>query len=90
MNTANTAVQKTLEKANNTSVNSIQKLIEEQASQLGKALPSHMNPERLVRIALTTFRLNPKLYQCDPKTLLAALFQCAQLGLEPNIEGQAF
>jgi recombination protein RecT len=43
-----------------------------------------------VRIALTTLRLNPKLYTCDPQSFLGALFQCAQLGLEPNIEGQAY
>lgn len=68
----------------------IQELIESSAKELGKALPAHMNPERLVRIALTTLRLNPKLYQCDPMSFLGALFQSAQIGLEPNIEGQAY
>lgn len=69
---------------------SIQDLIEKSARELGRALPAHMRPERIVRIALTTLKTNPKLYQCDPYSFLGALFQCAQLGLEPNIEGQAY
>lgn len=68
----------------------IQDLIEQSAKQLGKALPSHMKPERIVRIALTTLRLNPKLYECDPKSFMGALFQSAQLGLEPNVAGEAW
>lgn len=65
-------------------------LIKQSVGELGKALPSHMNAERLVRIALTTLRMNPDLYKCSPESFLAALFQSAQLGLEPNIEGQAY
>jgi recombination protein RecT len=68
----------------------IQDLVERSAKELGRALPAHMRPERIVRIALTTLKVNPKLYQCDQSSFLAALFQCAQLGLEPNIEGQAY
>lgn len=69
---------------------SIVSLIRQSAKELGKALPSHMNPERIVRIALTTLRTNPMLSKCEPKSFLAALFQSAQLGLEPNVEGQAY
>ena len=69
---------------------SIKDMIELSVEELGKALPSHMNAERLVRIALTTLRTNPMLYKCEPQSFLAALFQSAQLGLEPNIEGQAY
>src|SRR3990167_1001523 len=69
---------------------SIQDLIEKSAKELGRALPSHMNPERIVRIALTTLRMNPQLYKCDPYSFLGALFQAAQLGLEPNIQGECY
>lgn len=65
-------------------------LINNSVKELGKALPRHMNAERLVRIATTTMRLNPALYKCEPMSFLGALFQSAQLGLEPNIEGQAY
>lgn len=68
----------------------IEILIEQSLKELGKAVPSFMNAERLGRIALTTIRLNPKLAECTPESFLGALFQSAQLGLEPNVEGQAY
>ncbi len=68
----------------------IEELIQKSLNELGKAVPSCMNAERLVRIALTTIRLNPKLTECTPESFLGALFQSAQLGLEPNVEGQAY
>lgn len=77
-------------KADNGGVLSIEELIRQSSKQLGMAMPAHMNPERLTRIALTTLRLNPKLYQCEPMSFLAALFQSAQLGLEPNVNGEAW
>jgi recombination protein RecT len=78
------------QKAQVVKVTSIKDLIEQSAKELGKALPSHMRPERIVRIALTTLKLVPQLRDCNPQSFLGALFQCAQLGLEPNIEGQAY
>ena len=65
-------------------------MIRKSTKELGTALPQHMRPERIVRIGLTTLRLNPKLYDCTPASFLGALFQSAQLGLEPNVEGQAY
>lgn len=64
--------------------------IKKNIDELGKALPSFMTPERFVRIAVTSTRLNPKLAECTQISVLAALFQAAQLGLEPNTEGQAY
>ena len=71
-------------------VTTIESLIEENKVKLGEILPANMSKDRLVRIALTTIRLNPKLADCTPQSFLGALFQSAQLGLEPNIEGQAY
>ena len=68
----------------------IQEMIQKSTEQLKLALPAHMRPERIVRIALTTLRLNPKLYECDPHSFIAALFQSAQLGLEPNLNGESW
>jgi len=61
----------------------IQQLIEKSKNELGKALPNQMNPERLVRIALTCIRTTPQLGQCTPASFLGSLFVIAQLGLEP-------
>lgn len=67
----------------------IQALIEKSAKELGKALPEHMRPERLVRIALTCLRLNPELGRCTQASLLGSLFTAAQIGIEP-VAGRAY
>ena len=64
--------------------------IRNQIGELGNALPSFISPERFVRVAVTAVRLNPKLGECTQASFLGALFQAAQLGLEPNVEGQAY
>jgi recombination protein RecT len=59
--------------------------------ELEKALPKHVSPDRILRIALTTIRTNPKLRSCEPMSFIAALMQSAQLGLEPNTPlGEAY
>ena len=50
--------------------------------QLKAALPAHMTPDRMARIALTEIRKNAMLGQCAPMSLFAAVIQSAQLGLE--------
>lgn len=88
----NTSVTLLKEKAleNRTKSKPIEQLIQNSIKELGKAVPSHLSAERLVRIALTTIRLNPSLADCTKESFLGALFQSAQLGLEPNVEGQAY
>lgn len=58
--------------------------------QIASALPKHMNGDRMARVALTCFRQNPKLGDCDPKSVFASIIIGAQLGLEPGILGQAY
>lgn len=58
--------------------------------EIKRALPKHMDGDRMARIALTEFRKNPKLGECDPKSVFASIIIGAQLGLEPGIMGQAF
>lgn len=52
--------------------------------EIQRALPKHMDADRIARIALTAVRTTPKLLQTDQKSFLAALMQASQLGLEPN------
>lgn len=59
-------------------------------AQLKLALPRHVTPERLARIVLTQVRLNPKLAECTRTSFLGAVMECAQLGLEPGVLGQAW
>ena len=48
------------------------------------AVPRHVTPERLARIAYTTVRQTPALGECYPLSILMSVMEAAQLGLEPN------
>jgi recombination protein RecT len=52
--------------------------------EIARALPRHVNPDRMARIALTALRTTPKLAQCTPESFLGCIIQAAQLGLEVN------
>lgn len=59
-------------------------------AQLAAALPKHLNPDRMSRLALTAFSQNKALQACDPKTIFSSIIVLSQLGLEPGIDGQAY
>lgn len=59
-------------------------------NQLAAALPKHLNPDRMVRLALTAFSQNKALQACDPKTVFSSIIVLSQLGLEPGIDGQGY
>jgi recombination protein RecT len=63
-------------------VGTIQQLLESNKAQLAAALPRHMDPARLIRVAVTSLRKNPSLLNCDRASLISCIFQAAQLGLE--------
>jgi len=65
-------------------VNTIEDLLKKHGPEIALALPQHVTPERLLRIALSEVRRNPRLAQCSAPSLLGAIFTCAQLGLEPG------
>ncbi len=72
-------------------VGTIRDLLERSKDQIKMALPRHLTPERLMRVAMTTIQRNPKLLEADPRTLIGSIIQCAQLGLEPDgILGHAY
>lgn len=59
--------------------------------QISAALPKHLNEDRMVRLALTEIRKNSQLMNCDRNSLLGAILECSQLGLEPgNNLGHAY
>jgi recombination protein RecT len=68
----------------------INNLFEEMKPAIAQAIPRHMTPDRLLRIATTAIRTNPKLKVCTAESLLGSVMQCAQLGLEPSILGHAY
>jgi recombination protein RecT len=60
----------------------VSQLLERAKDQIAKALPAHLTPDRMVRIAMTEMRRTPALLQCSQASLLGAVIQAAQLGLE--------
>lgn len=85
---AETALTKTNEK-----FQSLAKLLgsDNVKKQLAAALPKHITPERLARVALSTLQRTPKLLECDQKSFLSCVMACAALGLEPDgLLGQAY
>lgn len=54
-------------------------------NQLAVALPKWLSVDRFLRIAFTSIMKNPQLLDCTRESLLGAIMQCAQLGLEPVI-----
>ena len=64
--------------------------LEKQKSQLAAALPKHVSPDRMIRLACTEFAKNPLLQKCTPVSVFGAIIQASQLGLEIGVLGQAY
>ena len=69
----------------------MQTYVKSMESEIKKALPSVMTPERFTRMVLSALSTNPKLGDCTPQSFLGAMMSAAQLGVEPNTPlGQAY
>lgn len=66
------------------------KMLEAFKKEIAVALPSHLNADRMARIALTCFRQTPALQECEPQSVFACIVMASQLGLEPGLMGQAY
>lgn len=53
-------------------------------AQIRLALPVHMSPDRMMRVALTAINKTPKLLDCTQESILSCLMQCSQYGVEPD------
>lgn len=62
----------------------LRQLLERNAQAVGASLPTGYSSERFIRLLLTAANTNPELFECDPRSFLAAGVGAAQLGLEPN------
>lgn len=69
---------------------SVGQLIEQMKPQIARALPKHMDPDRMARLALTALKQTPALARCTPESFLGALMTASQLGLEPGPLGEAY
>jgi recombination protein RecT len=65
-------------------IETVRTMLERLKPQIALALPKHMTPERMSRVAMTCILRTPKLLDCDPTSLAGAIITCSQLGLEPD------
>lgn len=59
-------------------------VIEGMKGEIARALPKHLSPDRMARIAITALRTTPDLAKTTPASFLSSLMACSVLGLEPN------
>lgn len=72
-------------------VATVRDLLNRAMPQIELALPRWMDGDRFARITMTSLQLTPRLLDCEPVSLISAVMQCAQLGLEPdNVLGHAY
>ncbi len=72
-------------------INSVRAMLEKSKAQMALALPKHLSVDRMTRVAMTSIQKTPKLLECTPQSLIAAIIQCAQLGLEPDgVTGESY
>lgn len=58
--------------------------LEKIREQVMEVLPSRVDPDRFLRVAARAIMSNPKLMQCTRMSILSAVHESAQLGLEPS------
>jgi recombination protein RecT len=63
-------------------ISDVRNMLEKLKPQLSIALPKHLDTDRVVRIVLTSIQLNPELLNCSKESLLGAVVEASQLGLE--------
>lgn len=68
----------------------IHEMLEDQRTQIARALPKTFDEQRFVRTVWTTVRGNKGLMEADPASLISAVMLSAQLGLEPGPLGHCY
>jgi recombination protein RecT len=67
-----------------TAIATLRDLLERAKPKIAEVIPKHLSVDRLTRIAIAACSKEPKLLQCKPMSVLNAVMQAAQLGLEPG------
>lgn len=69
---------------------SVKDLIEIRMPEIQKVLPSVISPQQFLRLTLNALQNTPHLMECTMPSFYGAIMQCAQLGLKPNVNGEAY
>jgi recombination protein RecT len=79
-----TQVDKAKELASKTQIVTVQDFITKKKDLIARVLPKAITPERLLGIFEMILNSSPKLKECSQKSLIGAVIQTAQLGLQPG------
>lgn len=69
---------------------SLATVVQTMVPEIRRALPRHMDADRMARLALTVIRQTPALARCTPESFAGALLTASALGLEPGVNGEAY
>lgn len=59
-------------------------LLKDRKDSIAQLVPKHLEPERLMRVAVNCVAKTPGLQKCTPTSLLQSVLVAAELGLEPG------
>jgi len=62
----------------------IANLVDARMKQIASIIPAGIDIERLKYVTLQALEKNPDLLKCDPKSVVSAMVQAFEVGLEPN------
>lgn len=62
----------------------IERLMEDRSAKLLQVMPKGMDPDRFMRTTLTAISRDPKLLDCTPESLVIAIFEAAECGINPT------
>lgn len=80
----NGAQTKAIEKAPTTRIGWLKKHFDDWKPTLAAVLPKHIDPDRVIKIAMAVYMNKPELALCTPLSMVKATMQCAELGLDPS------
>lgn len=69
---------------------SLTQVVQRMQPEIARALPKHMDADRMARLALTVLRQTPKLADTTAESFAGALLTASALGLEPGVNGEAY
>jgi len=69
--------------ASNQKLMSLKHLLDQRKDSISRALPKHITPERVIKMAIVAASRSPLLLQCVPESIFNAMIDSSQLGLEP-------
>jgi recombination protein RecT len=73
-----------------TDLKTLDQFLNKHKAQFALALPKHMNPDRMIRLALTAFNGNKSLQNASLTSVAASIVMASQMGLEIGVAGQGY